>query len=243
MLTRRIVACIDVRADRVVKGTRFVDLRDQGDPVALAARYGAEGADEVTFLDISATVEERAPFLEVVRRTAERLFVPLTVGGGLRSVEDVEAALRAGADKVAELGGGPGSGLLPLRGALRASRPARRPVVDERWQVVAGEAASLAIARLPGGSRAEARGRRDPLAARPRWDERLDLQPPGRWSCGRDCRWWPLGGAAAPSTSAPCSGRGRRRGAKAGHLPPTERRPAGTPGRSSSAAGQVRIEA
>jgi len=101
MLSRRIIACLDVQRGRVVKGTRFVDLRDQGDPVALATRYGAEGADEVTFLDISATVEERAPLLEVVRRTAECLFVPLTVGGGLRSVEDVEAALRAGADKVA----------------------------------------------------------------------------------------------------------------------------------------------
>jgi len=101
MLTPRIIACLDVQRGRVVKGTRFVDLRDQGDPVELAARYGTEGADEVTFLDISATVEDRAPLLDVVRRTAQCLFVPLTVGGGLRSVEDVEAALRAGADKVA----------------------------------------------------------------------------------------------------------------------------------------------
>jgi len=101
MLTRRIVACLDVRDGRVVKGRQFVDLRDQGDPVELAERYGQEGADEVTFLDISATPEQRSTLLDVVRRTAERLFVPLTVGGGMRSVEDVAAALRAGADKVA----------------------------------------------------------------------------------------------------------------------------------------------
>ena len=101
MLAPRIVACLDVTGGRVVKGTKFVDLRDQGDPVELAEAYGRDGADEVTFLDISATPEQRAPLLDVVRRTAERLFVPLTVGGGMRSVEDVERALRAGADKVA----------------------------------------------------------------------------------------------------------------------------------------------
>jgi cyclase len=84
-----------------VKGTRFVGLRDVGDPVELAARYEEEGADEIVFLDIAATVEERATTLEVVRRTAERLFIPLTVGGGVRTAGDVAAALRAGADKVA----------------------------------------------------------------------------------------------------------------------------------------------
>lgn len=100
MLTRRVIACLDVRGARVVKGTAFVDLRDMGDPVELAERYEAQGADEVCFLDISASPEERATALEVVRRTAERLFVPLTLGGGLRTVTDVSAALRAGADKV-----------------------------------------------------------------------------------------------------------------------------------------------
>jgi len=100
MLTRRIIACLDVTAGRVVKGTQFVGLRDVGDPVELAERYEAEGADEVVFLDISATVEGRDTLLEVARTTAERLFIPLTLGGGIRSAEDVARALRAGADKV-----------------------------------------------------------------------------------------------------------------------------------------------
>lgn len=100
MLTRRLVVCLDVRAGRVVKGTGFVDLRDVGDPVALATRYEREGADEIVFLDISASTEERGTLLDVARRTAERLFVPLTIGGGIRSADDVGLALRAGADKV-----------------------------------------------------------------------------------------------------------------------------------------------
>jgi cyclase len=100
MLSRRIVVCLDVKASRVVKGTAFVDLRDVGDPVALATRYEAEGADEVVFLDIAASTEERATLLDVARRTAEQLFVPLTIGGGVRSADDVGRALRAGADKV-----------------------------------------------------------------------------------------------------------------------------------------------
>lgn len=100
MLTRRVIACLDVKGDRVVKGTRFVGLRDVGDPVELAMRYEAEGADEICFLDISATPDERATAFDVVRRTAERLFVPLTLGGGIREVTDVANALRAGADKV-----------------------------------------------------------------------------------------------------------------------------------------------
>lgn len=100
MLSRRIVVCLDVQGGRVVKGTGFVNLRDVGDPVALATRYEAEGADEVVFLDIAASTEERATLLEVARRTAEQLFVPLTLGGGIRSADDVGRALRAGADKV-----------------------------------------------------------------------------------------------------------------------------------------------
>ena len=100
MLTRRLIVCLDVRGGRVVKGTQFVALRDVGDPVLLAERYEAEGADEITFLDISASAEERATLLDVVARTAERLFVPLTVGGGVRTADDVGRALRAGADKV-----------------------------------------------------------------------------------------------------------------------------------------------
>lgn len=100
MLTRRVVVCLDVKGGRVVKGTQFVNLRDVGDPVELATRYEREGADEIVFLDISASSEERGTLLDVARRTAERLFVPLTIGGGIRTAQDVGAALRAGADKV-----------------------------------------------------------------------------------------------------------------------------------------------
>jgi cyclase len=99
MLTR-IIVCLDVRAGRVVKGTRFENLRDIGDPAELARRYEAEGADEIIFLDISASLEERATLLDTVRRSAEQLFIPLTVGGGIRTVDDTALALRAGADKV-----------------------------------------------------------------------------------------------------------------------------------------------
>ena len=99
-LRRRLVVCLDVEGDRVVKGVGFERLRDAGDPVELAARYEAEGADEVVLLDVAASRERRGTLLEVVRRTAERLFVPLTVGGGVRGAEDVGLALRAGADKV-----------------------------------------------------------------------------------------------------------------------------------------------
>lgn len=100
-LAKRIVVCLDVDHGRVVKGVRFQDLRDVGDPAELARRYEAEGADEVVFLDISASHEGRATLLDTVRRTAEGLFVPLTVGGGIRTPDDMRAALNAGADKVA----------------------------------------------------------------------------------------------------------------------------------------------
>ena len=96
----RVIPCLDVDAGRVVKGVNFANLRDAGDPVELAQRYDAEGADELTFLDVSASVEKRETTFEVVRRTAEQVFVPLTVGGGVRSVGDVDKLLRAGADKV-----------------------------------------------------------------------------------------------------------------------------------------------
>ena len=101
MLTQRVIACLDVKDGRVVKGTGFVNLRDAGDPVVLAERYESQGADEIVYLDISATDEGRSTLLDLVRRTAERLFIPLTVGGGMRSVDDIAQALRAGADKTA----------------------------------------------------------------------------------------------------------------------------------------------
>jgi imidazole glycerol-phosphate synthase subunit HisF len=100
MLRKRIIVCLDVRDGRVVKGVRFEDLRDVGDPVELAQRYEAEGADEIVFLDISAASEGRRTLLDAVRLTAENLFIPLTVGGGINDVADVALALRAGADKV-----------------------------------------------------------------------------------------------------------------------------------------------
>ena len=99
-LAKRLIPCLDVDAGRVVKGTKFVDLRDAGDPVELAARYDREGADELVFLDITATVEGRESTLDVISRTAEQVFIPLTVGGGVRSEDDVRTLLRAGADKV-----------------------------------------------------------------------------------------------------------------------------------------------
>jgi cyclase len=100
MLRRRVIVCLDVDGGRVVKGVRFVGLRDVGDPVALAEQYERDGADEIVFLDITASAESRATLLDVARSTAERLFVPLTIGGGIRSAEDVAQALRSGADKV-----------------------------------------------------------------------------------------------------------------------------------------------
>ena len=96
----RVIPCLDVDQGRVVKGINFDSLRDAGDPVELAARYDALGADELTFLDVSASKQGRSTMLEVVRRTADQVFIPLTVGGGVRSVDDVRELLRAGADKV-----------------------------------------------------------------------------------------------------------------------------------------------
>jgi imidazole glycerol-phosphate synthase subunit HisF len=100
MLKVRVIPCLDVKEGRVVKGVRFVDLRDAGDPVEAAAAYDEAGADELCFLDITASHEKRGTILDVVRRTAERCFMPLTVGGGVRSIEDVRALLEAGADKI-----------------------------------------------------------------------------------------------------------------------------------------------
>ena len=100
MLAKRVIPCLDVKDGRVVKGVQFVDLRDAGDPVEAALAYDAQGADELVFLDITASHEDRAIMLDVVRRTAEGIYMPLTVGGGIRSADDVRRLLRAGADKV-----------------------------------------------------------------------------------------------------------------------------------------------
>jgi cyclase len=100
MHVARVIPCLDVDAGRVVKGVNFVDIRDAGDPVELAARYDAEGADELVFLDITASSDQRDTIVDVVRRTAEQVFIPFTIGGGIRSVDDARRLLRAGADKV-----------------------------------------------------------------------------------------------------------------------------------------------
>ena len=100
MVLKRVIPCLDVDGGRVVKGTNFVDIRDAGDPVELAERYDAEGADELVFLDITASHESRDTIVELARRTADNVFIPFTIGGGIRSVEDAQAVLDAGADKV-----------------------------------------------------------------------------------------------------------------------------------------------
>ena len=100
MLAKRIIPCLDVKDGRVVKGINFVNLRDAGDPVETASIYSREGADEVVFLDITASVEKRQAILEVVKKTAEEVFIPLTVGGGIRNIEDIRLLLKSGADKV-----------------------------------------------------------------------------------------------------------------------------------------------
>jgi cyclase len=100
VLAKRVIPCLDVEGGRVVKGTKFLDLRDAGDPVEVAARYDAEGADELVFLDITASHEARDILLDIVRHTAEQIFMPLTVGGGIRTIEDIRRLLQAGCDKV-----------------------------------------------------------------------------------------------------------------------------------------------
>src|ERR1700756_5835407 len=100
MLTKRIIACLDVEGGRVVKGVKFLNLRDAGDPAELAAAHSEAGADEIVLLDISATAEKRKTLLDTVKRTAQRLFIPFTVGGGIRSLDDASAVFDSGADKV-----------------------------------------------------------------------------------------------------------------------------------------------
>jgi imidazole glycerol-phosphate synthase subunit HisF len=122
VLRPRVIVCLDVLDGRVVKGTRFQGLRDVGDPVALARRYEEEGADEIVFLDISASHEGRGTLLETVRRTAEVLFIPLTVGGGVRTADDMHSLLRAGADKVSVNSGAVRDPSVLTRGAERFGR-------------------------------------------------------------------------------------------------------------------------
>ena len=147
MLGRRIIPCLDVAGGRVVKGTRFVDLVDEGDPPELAARYADEGADEIVFLDITAAPEGRRTLLDIVERTARRAFIPLTVGGGVRTVRDMHDVLRAGADKVALNTAAVADPTLVTRCAgrfgrqavvvaLDARRLAASPGAQPRWEVL-----------------------------------------------------------------------------------------------------------
>jgi cyclase len=134
---KRIIPCLDVDAGRVVKGTNFVDIRDAGDPVELAARYDREGADELVFLDITATHEKRDTIVELARRTADEVFVPFTIGGGIRSVEDAQAVLDAGADKV----------------AVNSAAVARPELIGELAEVLGAQCVVLAIdAKRVGGT-------------------------------------------------------------------------------------------
>ncbi len=141
----RVIPCLDVDAGRVVKGVNFLDLRDAGDPVELAAAYDRAGADELTFLDVTASSSDRGTMLDVVRRTAESVFIPLTVGGGVRQVADVDTLLRAGADKVGR--------------EHRRHRPAgadrrdRRPVRPPGARALAGRAPRARTARRRAVSR------------------------------------------------------------------------------------------
>jgi cyclase len=132
MLTRRIIPCLDVNQGRVVKGVNFLNLRDAGDPVEVARRYDAAGADEITFLDITASHEDRGTLLDVVERTAEMIFTPLTVGGGVRTEADIKALLDAGADKVAINTAAVSDPLLVRRAADRWGSQALVVAIDAR---------------------------------------------------------------------------------------------------------------
>src|SRR5919112_2022488 len=129
MALKRVIPCLDVDAGRVVKGTNFVDIRDAGDPVELAERYDAEGADELVFLDITATHEKRDTMVELARRTADNVFIPFTIGGGIRSVADAQAVLDAGADKV----------------SVNSAAVARPELIDELAEVFGAQCVVLAV--------------------------------------------------------------------------------------------------
>jgi cyclase len=133
-LTRRVIPCLDVTNGRVVKGVSFVNLRDAGDPVELAALYNAEGADELVFLDITASSDSRKTMIDVVERTAGEVFIPLTVGGGVREVEDIRRLLRAGADQVSINTAAIKEPELITRGAERFGRQCIVVAIDARWQ-------------------------------------------------------------------------------------------------------------
>jgi cyclase len=184
---KRVIPCLDVDRGRVVKGVEFVDIRDAGDPVELAAHYDREGADELVFLDITATHERRETIVALARRTADEVFVPFTIGGGIRSVQDAQAVLDAGADKV----------------AVNSAALARPQLIDELARVFGTQCVVLAIdakarpaavgrGAANGGAGAPAGADADALAARPEddaaaWEAYL---AGGRTPTGRDVLAW-----------------------------------------------------
>ena len=171
---KRVIPCMDVDAGRVVKGTRFVDIRDAGDPVELAAHYDAEGADELVFLDITATSDKRATVVELARRAADQVFVPFTIGGGVREVRDAQAVLDAGADKV----------------SVNSAAVARPELIDEMANVLGAQCVVLAVdaKRAEGGWEVHVAGGRTPTG--------LDAVS---WICEGVSR-----GAPAPPRSRAC---------------------------------------
>jgi cyclase len=162
---KRVIPCLDVDAGRVVKGTRFLDLRDAGDPVELAAFYDREGADEVVFLDITATHDKRETVVELARHAADEVFVPFTIGGGIRSVEDAQAVLDAGSDKV----------------SVNSAAVARPELIDELAEVFGAQCVVLAIDAKATGSDLKGSGMPGPDPG--------GSDPPGPGTRGSDPSW------------------------------------------------------
>ena len=185
MLGRRVIPCLDVADGRVVKGTRFVDLVDEGDPAELAARYAAEGADELVLLDITAAPEGRATLLEVVERTARSAFIPLTVGGGVRTVPEMRGVLRAGADKVSLNSAAVAEPDLIARCAARFGRQAVVVAIDARRIASGAAAAEPAAAERAAAERATATA----TDAEPAWEV---LVKGGREKTGWDAVAWAI---------------------------------------------------
>ena len=165
MLRHRVIPCLDVADGRVVKGTRFVDLVDEGDPPELAERYAAEGADELVFLDITAAPERRGTLLDIVERTARRAFIPLTVGGGVRTVAEMRDVLRAGADKVSLNTAAVADPTLISRCAARFGRQAVVVAIDARAAIAGRRTRPTLGGRRPGRARRD-RPRRHRLGRR-----------------------------------------------------------------------------
>jgi cyclase len=165
---KRIIPCLDVDRGRVVKGTGFVDLRDAGDPVELACRYDRAGADELVFLDITATSDKRSTVVELARRTADDVFIPFTIGGGIRSVADAQAVLDAGADKI----------------SINSAALARPELIDELARTLGAQCVVLAIDAKSVGSQ---------LATGPAWEAYV---AGGRTPTGRDAVAWAREGVA-----------------------------------------------